>query len=326
MTDSSNEKIRILFAGTPNFALPTLRALTRWQRAEVVLVLTQPDRRAGRGRNLTAPPIKILAEEEGLNVLQLETLKRSVAEEEILPFAPFHIGVVVAYGLFIPKWLRELPKWGMINAHPSLLPELRGPAPIQWAIINGLKETGVTIQTVEKEIDAGDILWQRRYPIERSDTAITLNDKLSLIAANGVIDTIEMFAAGTVVRRPQDHSKATYAKKLSPEDGFVDWSKSAEEVFNLVRGLLPWPSAWTIREEKRLKIHALEPMDKPAEGKPGEVIGIGKRGIEICCGTNRVCITHIQPAGKAPMHAAQFINGYRVKIGEIWGGRHEPSA
>ena len=312
-------KLRVMFLGSPAYALPTLNALAEMEFVEVALVVTQPDRPSGRGQRLTMPPVKERALELGIPVIQPLTLKDDAVKAEFAGYGDFDLGVTVAYGLILPAWLLELPAMGHINAHASLLPQLRGAAPIQYAIMQGAESSGVTIQQMAKAMDAGDILWQAQEPIKNTDTAVNLAERLSKLSAEGVVETTMSLRRGTVTPVPQDHAKATFAQKISQTDGCIDWEKPSKDVFNLVRALLPWPCAWTNREGKRLKIQAASFMELPPKDVPGTISAVGYEGIEVSCGEGRLRVTYVQPENRSPMTARQFVNGYRVAPGEKWG-------
>ena len=312
-------KLRVMFLGSPAYALPTLNALAEMEFVEVALVVTQPDRPSGRGQRLTMPPVKERALELGIPVIQPHSLKDDAVRAECAGYGAFDLGVTVAYGLILPSWLLELPAMGHINAHASLLPHLRGAAPIQYAIMQGAEYSGVTIQQMAQAMDAGDILWQAQEPIKPTDTAVNLAERLSKLSAEGVVETIMSLRRGTVTPQPQDHDKATFARKISQTDGCIDWARPSRDVFNLVRALLPWPCAWTNRDGKRLKIQAASFMELPPKDVPGTISAVGYEGIEVSCGQGRLRVTYVQPENRSPMTARQFVNGYRVAPGEKWG-------
>ena len=312
-------KLRVMFLGSPAYALPTLNALVEMEFVDVALVVTQPDRPSGRGQRLTMPPVKERAMDLNIPVLQPHRLKDDDAKAAFAEYGDFDLGVTVAYGLILPQWLLELPVKGHINAHASLLPTLRGAAPIQYALMQGEEHTGVTIQQMSRAMDAGDILWQSQEAIKDTDTAVTLAERLSRLSAEGVVETIMNMRRDAVVPRAQDHDAATFAQKISQADGCVDWSKPSKEVFNLIRALLPWPCAWTVRDGKRLKIQAASYMELPPKDVPGTISAVGYEGIEVSCGEGRLRVTYVQPENRSPMTARQFVNGYRVAPGEKWG-------
>jgi len=310
--------------GTPDFAVPSLRALIA-EGYPIAAVVTQPDRPKGRKRVLTAPPVKIEAQALGIPVLQPEKLRHASAIEELAGFAPDLI-VTAAYGQILPKAVLALPKFGCINVHGSLLPKYRGAAPIQYAIMNGEQETGVTIMYMEEGLDTGDMISTVRIPITEADDAGTLFDKLSREGAELLRRTIPQIYAGTIKAVPQQDEEATYARMLTRAHEYIDWSKSAKDIFNQVRGLRPWPGAFTTMNDQVLKIwrceYRLTGSEPQSTQEPGEVIRIGPDGIEIRCGQGTAILTEVQPAGKKAMSAAELLNSGRVKLGDRLGGGH----
>ncbi len=315
----SDAKLRTLFLGSPQFAVPSLEALCAAQNLDVVLVMTQPDRPAGRGRRMCATAVKETALLRGIPVLEPLSIKEADFKTAIEPYLPLDVAAMAAYGLYIPRWLRELPRLGMINAHPSLLPKYRGAAPVPWALVNGESVTGLTIQTVGEKMDAGDILWQKPYNIAFEDNASTLLNKMSHLAAEAFIETINSLAAGTAKPQPQNDADATFAPKIKPEDGLIDWNKSAAQIRNLVRGMIPFPCAWTTRGGAKIKIYEAEAVVGSMRGEPGRVLEFGRRGITVACGEGALRIICLQPENKKPMAACDFINGCRLEAAEKWG-------
>jgi len=311
--------MRLVFCGTPDFALPSLRALLA-SRHRVLAAITQPDRPKGRGRLPQAPPVKELAREAGLEVRQPESLKDPDFLAWLEGLAP-EVLVVVAYGRILPRALLELPSRGCINLHASLLPRYRGAAPIHWAIINGERETGVTTMFVTPELDAGDIILQEAVEIGARETAGQLHDRLAVLGAELLVKTLDLLGEGRAPRRPQDPASATYAPPLRPEDERIDWTRPALAVYNRVRGLNPWPGAYGQWRERRVKIWWVDPPEPlEAEGlEPGQIAAVGEQGIKVACGDGQaVAIRRLQPEGKAVMGAADFIRGYRPQVGEAW--------
>ncbi len=306
--------MNVIFVGTAPLGIPTLQALA--QKHKILAVFTQPDRPAGRGLVLTPPPIKRAALELGLPVYQPEKINREV--EFIKALHP-EVIVVVAFGQFLSKRLLEIPRHGCINLHASLLPKYRGAAPIQWAIINGERETGLTTFVLSEEMDAGDILLQESVPISDSDTAGTLHDKLAELGPDLVLRTLEGLEKGTLTPRPQDHSQATFAPKIESALGQIDWAQPARKIFNLIRGLNPQPGAHTFFEGQRLKIYASRVMASASIFEPGRVIDLGSDGPIIRCGEDALELTEVQPAGKRRMSGRDFVNGYKIKLGTKLG-------
>jgi len=316
--------LRVIFMGTPEFALPALRALA--EAVRVVLVVTQPDRPGGGGRPLTPPPVARFARERGLPLLQPPTLRRPEVVRALAALQP-DLLVTAAYGRIIPEEILALPRWGAINAHPSLLPAYRGAAPVQRAIADGLTETGVTVLYQTAELDAGDIILQERVPIGPEETAGELERRLADVAARLLLDAVRLIAEGRAPRRPQDHSAATYVGRLRKEDGRIDWARPAEEIARLVRAMDPWPSAYTFRGGRQVTLwraRAEPQVFSAAEWEPGTVVDVSREGILIATGRGVLRLLEVQPAGGKRMSAAAFARGHRVRPGERWGGAEAP--
>ncbi|MCL2367861.1 MAG: methionyl-tRNA formyltransferase [Oscillospiraceae bacterium] len=308
--------MRILFMGTPDFACPSLEALYRAGH-EICGVFTQPDKPKNRGMQMVFPPVKELALSHGTAVYQPETLRDSVALEHIRALAPELI-VVVAYGKILPQEILDLPPHGCINVHASLLPKYRGAAPIQWAVLNGERVTGVTIMQMDVGLDTGDSLTVRETEILPDETAGQLFTRLSHLGAELLADTIPAIADGTAQRTPQNHEKATHAPPLNRGMSPVDWTRSATEIVNQVRGLNPWPMATTIIGAKTFKLHtahvganSVRPCSTPTTilSTPGTILSTGSDGLEIACGDGSVIITTLQAPGKRAMSAADYLRG-----------------
>lgn len=306
--------MNVIFVGTAPLGVPTLQALARTHR--VLAVFTQPDRPAGRGLTLTPPPIKRAALELGLPVYQPEKINR---EAEFIKTLNPDVIVVVAFGQFLSKKLLAIPRYGCMNLHASLLPKYRGAAPIQWAIINGEAETGLTTFLLTEEMDAGDILLQERVPISDEDTAGTLHDKLANLGPDLVLRTLEGLETGTITPRPQDHSQATFAPKIKSTMGQIDWSQPARKIFHLIRGLNPSPGAYTFFGGQRLKIYASRIVESDSLFEPGRVIAFGSEGPIVRCGEDALELREVHPAGKRRMSGKDFVNGYKVKAGTKLG-------
>ena len=305
--------MKIVFMGTPGFAVPSLNALIE-SEDEVVGVVTKADKPQGRGQRIESPPIKILSQQYGIPILQPEKLKTEEFFNELKSFNPDLI-CVTAYGKILPKNILELPPRGGINVHASLLPKYRGAAPINWAIINGEKNTGITTMLMDEGMDTGDILLQHEIPIDEEDTGETLSEKLSHIGAELLIQTIKLLKENKLSPIPQDHSKATYASMLKKEDGLIDWSKSAQEIRNLIRGTLPWPGAYTFLEGKNLKIYRA--IVSLGQGKPGLVI-ISTRGtLRVATGAGAIDIHELQIEGGKRLPIEAFLSGRKIKEGII---------
>lgn len=307
------KEIRILFMGTPDFAVASLEALLA-AGYNVVGVVTQPDRPVGRKQVMTPPPVKEAALRHGLLVLQPERIKADEALEEVLALAPDLI-VTAAYGQILPKRLLDAPRYGCINVHASLLPKYRGGAPIHKCIVEGEKESGVTIMYMVEALDAGDMLSKVVVPIEERDTVGTLHDKLAAAGSRLLIETLPALLAGKIVPEPQDHEQATFAPNIKRSDERIDWSCTAEQIYNQVRGLNPWPVAFTTYQGKVWKIWWVEKRPGTNGDKaPGTIVGKEEDGLLVACGSGTVKITELQPEGKKRMSALDFLRGAGSQI------------
>jgi methionyl-tRNA formyltransferase len=294
--------------GTPEFSIPVLETLIK-DGYEVVGVVTQPDRPVGRKHVLTPPPVKVAAEKYKIPVFQPEKLRLPENLAPILDLKP-DVVVTCAYGQILPKALLDAPPFGCINVHASLLPELRGGAPIHYAILQGKKKTGITIMYMAEKLDAGDIISQREVKIEETDNVGTLHEKLSKTGAQLLSETLPEILKNNITPIPQDHEKATFAHNITREQEKIDWHKNGEEIYNQIRGLCPWPVAFTVLEGKNLKIWKAEKVVLTQNAAPGTIAGLQKDGILIGTGDNTaIKVTELQPAGKKKMTAAQFLNG-----------------
>lgn len=307
------KETRILFMGTPDFAVSSLEALLS-AGYNVIGVVTQPDRPVGRKQVMTPPPVKEAALRHGLPVLQPERIKAEEALEEVLALEPDLI-VTAAYGQILPKRLLDAPRHGCINVHASLLPKYRGGAPIHKAIVEGEKESGVTIMYMVEALDAGDMLSKVVVPIEERDTVGTLHDKLAAAGSKLLLETIPALLAGEIKAKEQDHEAATFAPNIKRTDEQIDWTKSAEQIYNQVRGLNPWPVAFTRYAGKVWKIWWVEKQGATfADQEPGTIIGLEEDGLVIACGSGSVKITELQPEGKKRMSARDFLRGAGTSI------------
>ncbi|MFC6670597.1 methionyl-tRNA formyltransferase [Marinobacterium aestuariivivens] len=303
------EPLNIVFAGTPDFAAASLQALLETEH-KVIAVYTQPDRPAGRGRKLTPSPVKQLALEHGIEVRQPLSLRDPEAQEGLAALAP-DLMVVVAYGLLLPKAVLETPRLGCINVHASLLPRWRGAAPIHRALLAGDSETGVTIMQMDEGLDTGDMLLKASCPILADDTSATLHDRLATIGARALVDSLAGIRDGSIARESQDDSLATYAHKLEKQEGDLDWQQPAEQLARQVRGLSPWPVAFTRLGEEILRIWAAEALDSPSHGLPGTIVAADRNGIQVACGEGVLRLSKLQlPGGKA-LEAAAMLNARR---------------
>jgi methionyl-tRNA formyltransferase len=304
--------------GPPDFAVPSLRALVD-TGANVVAVVTQPDRPKGRSPEPQPPPVKVLATSLGIPVYQPKSIRKGEFPDKFRELAP-DLAVVVAFGRIIPEDMLAVPRLGFVNVHASLLPRFRGAAPIQRAIMEGEDLTGVTIMQLDAGLDTGDILFQLPCPIEHGATAGDLHDTLSVLGAKALLLTLPTIEAGTVEPVRQDDSLATLAPILQKEDGRVDFSLPARRVFDHVRGVHPWPGAFTSFRGRGLKIHPpLDYRDGEPGGAPGAIVRLGEDAIEVACGSGVLLLTAVQPENKRRMTAAEFRNGYRLEIGERLG-------
>jgi methionyl-tRNA formyltransferase len=303
--------VRIVFMGTPDFAVPCLQKLVE-EKYEVVAVVTQPDRPKGRKKELAAPPVKEAALALGLPVLQPEKLKVD-GVQDILAYQPDLI-VTAAFGQILPKELIDYPKYGCINVHASLLPAYRGGAPIHKSIIDGQKETGVTIMYMVEKLDAGDILSQVRVPIEENDNVGTMHDKLSQAGSKLLLETIPKLINGEIKPIPQDESLVTYAWNIKREDERLDWNKNARELFNQVRGLNPWPVAYTTLDGQVMKVWEASVLTEEGTGSkpPGTILAVAPEGIDVQTGQGVLRLTRIQPAGKKAMAVADYVRGNSI--------------
>ena len=306
--------MRILFMGTPDFALFSLRALVE-AGEDVVGVVTQPDKPKGRGYTLTPPPVKVYAEEKGLPVYQPKTLRDEAFAELLRQIDP-EVIVVVAFGKILPANVLDYPKYGCVNVHGSLLPAYRGAAPMQRAIIDGCAETGITTMFMDVGLDTGDMLLKKSVAIDLHDTFETVHDKLGECGAELLLRTLALVEVGEITPEKQDDALATYAQKIEKEDCLLDFSRTAKEVHDRIRGLSPIPLSFTHTSDGRLlKILSSEPVE--GSGRPGEVISLSGGRITVACGEGAVALLSVLPEGKKRMSAADFINGRRISVGDI---------
>ena len=311
-----NLPLRIVFFGTPDFAVPSLRALLE-SDDEVVGVVCQPDRPAGRGQQLSAPPVKVVAVQAGVPVLQPDKVRTPEFLDALRQWAPDLI-VVAAYGRILPKPVLDLPPHGCINVHASLLPKYRGAAPIQWAMLRGEPETGVTIMQMNEGMDTGDIRLQRATPIAADETYGALQARLAVLGAEALRAALTSLKAGTLPRLPQRDADMTLAPMLSKEDGRIDWSQAAADIARRVRALHPWPSAFTVLDGKLLKIHRAHPTAPAAVAEPGTVVTLDD-GIAVATGTGTLVLDEVQLEGRKRLSAAEFARGGQVRIGSRLG-------
>ncbi len=309
------DKPRILFMGTPAFALPALERLHN-SHYPIIAVVTQPDRPAGRGQKEIAPPVKHLARQFGLPVLQPEKVRDQGFLETLTSLNPDMI-VVAAFGQILPKAIIDFPRMGCLNIHPSLLPEYRGAAPLNWSIIRGETQTGVTIMLMDEGMDSGDILTRETTPIGAAETYGELQDRLANLGAVLLLDTIEQVAEGRARRQKQDPSRVTFAPRLTKETGKINWHDSVFNIVNLIRGLNPAPTAHTSLDGHNLKIYAAGAGPRCVDQQPGTVGEASASGLSIAASDGYVTLTDVQLAGKKRMQVGDFLRGYRIKEGTV---------
>jgi methionyl-tRNA formyltransferase len=311
-----SKPLRVVYAGTPDFAVPALQALIDSPH-EVVAVYTQPDRPAGRGRKLRASPVKQLALEHDIPVEQPPSLRDEEAQAQLASYDA-DVMVVAAYGLILPQAVLDTPKHGCLNIHGSILPRWRGAAPIHRAILAGDEETGITIMQMNAGLDTGDMLLIKSLPIGPADTTAILHDQLAALGASALIETLELLTESKLDPQVQDDSLSTYADKLAKEEGIIDWNESAEAIARRIRAFNPWPVAQTAHGDKMLRLWMAEALDQAASGEPGKVIGESKQGIDVACGEGTLRITQLQLPGGKPMNIPAFLNG-RTLLNEQLG-------
>ena len=304
--------MRILFMGTPDFAVASLKRLVE-DGHDICGVFTQPDKPKNRGHKLAFSPVKEYALSQDLAVYQPLKMRDGEAMSIVEELAPELI-VVAAYGKILPEDILNYPKYGSINVHSSLLPKYRGAAPINWAILDGLKETGVTIMYMAKELDAGDVILQKATAIGEDEDALALTTRLAELGAEALAEAVEGLKNGTASRTPQDGSKQTYASMLSKEMSPIDWSRPARAIDCQVRGLIPWPCASTELAGQRFKVYRTAPGRK-TDKAPGTILAAGKMGIEVACGDGQsLCITELQAEGGKRMAASAYLLGHPIQI------------
>ncbi|MBE5967472.1 MAG: methionyl-tRNA formyltransferase [Lachnospiraceae bacterium] len=305
--------MKILFMGTPDFAAGILEKLIE-SGHEIIGVVTQPDKQKGRGKALAFPPVKETALENQITVYQPVKVKDPDFIQLVREMAP-EVIVVAAFGQILPKSFLDIPEYGCINVHASLLPKYRGSAPIQYSIMDGEEETGVTIMHMDVGIDTGDMILQAKIPISPEETGGSLHDKLAVLGAALLLEALEKIASGTAPRTPQDDTKATYVKMLSKEMGNIDFTKSAIQIERLIRGLNPWPSAYTYLDGKTLKLWKAAVTKTAKKAEPGEVLEVCKDAIVVMTGQDALVIQELQLEGKKRMPADAFLRGYTVTPG-----------
>jgi methionyl-tRNA formyltransferase len=310
--------MKLVFCGTPQFAVPSLEKVVA-ESFEIALVVTQPDRPQGRGMELVAPPVKRAAAKLGLPIVQPDKIKKNEQFQQHLAGINPDAIIVVGYGRIIPPWMLQLPRFGNINVHGSLLPRYRGAAPIQWAVASGETVTGVTTMRLDEGLDTGDILLQREISIAPEDTSFTLAPRLAELGAGLLIETLRGLEQGSITPVPQDHLRATLAPILKKEDGLVDFKRTATEIHNRLRGFQPWPGAYTQFRGKNLKFITTRPVMESVPALPGELRIEGDRLFVGCGAGTALQLIQAQVEGKKPFSARELINGYRIAQGEKLG-------
>ncbi len=310
-------KPKIVFMGTPDFAVPSLKILVE-NNYPITGVVTQPDRPRGRGRKYVAPPIKIAAEKRDIPVIQPERVKDDEFLDTFIKLSPDMV-VLVAFGQILPKEIIEFPEMGCINVHPSLLPRYRGAAPINWTLIRGEKITGVTTILMGEMVDSGDILLQKETIIEPDETFDKLHDRLSRMGSELLLKTVEEVTKGTFTRTPQDSSLATNAPRLKKEDGIVNWEANIKDILNLIRGLCPSPCAYTFIKGKKLKIFAAAGEISHVSEAVGRIVGETKKGLQVAAKDGYVYLKEVQIESKKRVSVFDFLKGYKISSGDILG-------
>jgi methionyl-tRNA formyltransferase len=319
------QKPRILFMGTPDFAVPTLKSLVEWG-VEIVAVVSQPDRPKGRGKKLQRTPVATCADELNLPVYQWKRL--SNVSYDILSDLSIDLAVVIAYGKILPARYLNLPTWGCINLHGSLLPAYRGAAPIQWSIMSGETETGISVMRLDEGMDTGPVALMKRIDILPHETSDQLYSRLANLAADSMIEALNLWVQGNLSFHEQNHDQATHAPMLRKEDGLIDWQKKAENIACLIRGIHPWPGAFTHLSQEVLKVHRAEVLSdldyktlidqwEFEEIVAGKILGFHDKGLLIACGSGALCLTEVQRPSKKRIQATDFIKSYPLQIAKF---------
>lgn len=308
--------MRILFMGSPKLAIPSLKAVV--ESGNVVGVITQPPKASGRGRTVTPSPISNEAESAGLSVMTPAKLKDPELERSLAELRP-DIAVVVAYGKILPPTILAIPKLGCVNVHASMLPDLRGAAPIQWAIARGYQQTGVTLMQMDEGMDTGPILLQMTTPIGPEETAGELGERLSHMGADLLREALPLLERGELNPVEQDHSQASYAPLLTKEDGFIDWTLSARKIADRIRGFSPWPGTYTVRAGSRFLITRAKALDENHRFRPGTIMAADYGCIKVACGEGKLDVLAVKPEGKREMDVQEFLAGHKIEPGEVLG-------
>ncbi len=306
--------MRVVFMGTPQFAVPTLQALI--EKHDVVGVFTQPDRPAGRGKKLNSPPVKQVALQSKIAVFQPEKINDSAVIEQLRKLQP-EVIVVVAYGQILKREILNLPHFGCLNVHASLLPRWRGASPIQTAIVAGDKRSGVTIMQMDKGLDTGDMLYSVPLSIDSQMTAGQLHDELMTLGATALLTTLEQLQSGVAKAVKQNEGEATYAPLIDRKMAAIDWTAEAQAIVNLIRGYNPWPSAHCELGGVKMKIHRAANVDLESAGKPGEVVAVTPDYIDIACAKGALRLLEIQPANSKRMEVSAYLRGHAVTVGQL---------
>ena len=310
--------MKLIFCGTPQFAVPTLEAVLAAGH-EVALVITQPDRAGGRGMELQIPPVKKTALEYKIPITQPEKIKHNIELRQKLEDIRPEAILVVAYGRIIPQWMLDLPRYGNINLHGSLLPKYRGAAPIQWAVASGETVTGITTMRLDTGLDTGDMLLAQAIPIGHEETAVDVYENLAAVGAELMVRTLRELAEGALYPHPQDHAQATLAPILTREDGLMDFTRTAKQLYDRWRGFQPWPGAHTTLRGKKLIAHKLHITNETFHGESGELIVRDDLMMVHCANSSVLALDEVQLEGKRRMTAAEFLHGYQIKSGERLG-------
>lgn len=307
--------MNIVFMGTPEFAVPTLEVLHQ-EGHNISLVITQKDKPKGRGKKIQYTPVKEKALELNLEVFQPDNINDSECVNKLIALNP-DIIIVVAFGQILKKEILNLPKHGCLNIHASLLPKYRGAAPINWALINGEKETGITIMKMDEGLDTGDMLLKESIPINNEDDYTSIHDKLSKSGGDLIIKAIDQIKRGTIINTPQDHSLSSYAPMIYKSTGKIDWNNTGEKIHNQVMGLKPWPSAYTIYNEETVKIHKVNVVKKFSNDSVGKIVKVSKEGIYVNALDSCVIIEELQFPGKKKLTVREYLAGNNIEVGVI---------
>lgn len=307
--------MKVIFMGTPDFAVPTLEKLHE-KGHDVQLVVTQPDKKRGRGKKVSFSPVKEKALEYGIEVFQPRSVNTPESIQKLKDINP-DIIIVAAFGQIVSEELLNIPEHGCVNVHASLLPYYRGAAPINWCIIRGEKVAGVTIMMMEKGLDSGDMVLKGEVEIGKEETAGELYDRLKALGGELLVEAVDMFENGTVTKTPQNHELSTYAPMMDKTLGHIDWAKNGEDIKNLVRGTQPWPGCYTQYEDNKIKVFKVDFELGEFKGESGEILAANKDGIEVKCLDGKVIIKELQSPGKRRMVVRDFMAGNSMEIGKI---------